>query len=124
MAKYNELFAPGDQLSMEERIAAMIFACTSAGKETAANLGRSILQAVLEKFRPDLFTEIGLRHPRDNWASDTLQFPRFIEEAQAAGAFTKRVIADMSDSMDLSKQDIQELLDRAADTWEIIKQHT
>jgi len=59
--------------------------------------------------------------PDANWAKDTIQFPRFIEEAQAAGAFTDDVIDRMSASMDLTREQVQELMDRAASTWEMIK---
>ena len=55
------------------------------------------------------------------WHDDALQFPRFIEEAQAAGAFTEAVIKDMALSMDLEISQVHELLDRAARKWEEIK---
>lgn len=43
---------------------------------------------------------------KNNWDNDAIQFPRLIEEAQAAGAFTPQVIADMADSMDLGVDNV------------------
>jgi len=59
--------------------------------------------------------------PREPWLDDSIQFPRLIEEAQAAGAFTNEVLHDMADSMDLKIPEIQELLNRAMHRWEGIK---
>lgn len=56
------------------------------------------------------------------WARDDLQFPRLIEEAQAAGAFTEEVMADMCESMDLTHGELVSLLDRARMQWERIKE--
>jgi hypothetical protein len=61
------------------------------------------------------------KDPQKNWENDEIQFPRLIEEAQAAGAFTAEVIDDMAKAMDLPHEDIEELLERAADKWEAIK---
>lgn len=55
------------------------------------------------------------------WKNNSIQFPRVIEEAQAAGAFTGEVIAEMAESMDLEVKEVHELLDRARKTWEDIK---
>jgi hypothetical protein len=57
----------------------------------------------------------------DNWENNSIQFPRLIEEAQAAGAFTTEVIAEMADSMDLETHEVHELLVRAQRAWEQIK---
>lgn len=60
----------------------------------------------------------------NNWDNDAIQFPRLIEEAQAAGAFTKEVVADMAISMDLEPEQVEELMDRATSKWEEIKNST
>lgn len=52
-----------------------------------------------------------------NWENNSIQFPRLIEEAQAAGAFTNEVLHDMADSMDLPISDIHELMERARVVW-------
>ncbi len=55
---------------------------------------------------------------KTNWNDNSIQFPRLIEEAQAAGAFTNEVIHAMADSMDLTPQEIYEILERARKKWE------
>lgn len=57
----------------------------------------------------------------ENWNNDSIQFPRLIDELEAAGAFTKQVYEDLSASMDLSKREISELISRAQNEWERIK---
>jgi hypothetical protein len=56
---YNDTLSPADQVDMEEQIASMIFYEdeVETDEETANCLGRAILHMVLEKFRPDFFTE-------------------------------------------------------------------
>jgi len=58
------------------------------------------------------------------WKNNAIQFPRLIAEAEAAGAFTDQVLADMATSMDLSVGEIAELLGRASDEWDEIKKRT
>ena len=53
----------------------------------------------------------------NNWKNNRIQFPRFIEEAQAAGAFTPEVLGKMAESMDLEVEDLYEILDRAQAEW-------
>lgn len=57
----------------------------------------------------------------ENWERDDMQFPRVIEEAQAAGAFTEEVLDAMCASMDLERPDLEGLLDRARVVWEDLK---
>ena len=49
---------------------------------------------------------------KPNWDNNAIQFPRLIEEAQAAGAFTPEVIKSMADSMDLTIYQVQVLMER------------
>lgn len=52
---YVETFDADEQISAEEQIAAIIFeGADSIDEETAGELGRTILLAVLTRFRPDL----------------------------------------------------------------------
>ena len=62
------------------------------------------------------------KDPNKNWANNAIQFPRFIEEAQAAGAFTPEVLDAMALSMDLDRKQVEELMDRAATLWEDVKE--
>jgi len=55
------------------------------------------------------------------WNNDSLQFPRFIAEAEAAGAFKPSIIRNMAESMDLQEKDVVELIDRAQAKWDYFK---
>lgn len=54
------------------------------------------------------------------WDDNTKQFPRFIAEAEAAGAFTPEVLSMMAESMDLDADEVCEIIDRAQETWALI----
>lgn len=53
-----------------------------------------------------------------HWLNNGHQYPRLIEELQAAGAFTPAVMEALAKSMDLQESDIQELIERARNDWE------
>lgn len=54
--KYNDNLDPDDQLSLEERIAAILYDFgRPLYEEDCQELGQKVLYMVLEKFRPDLF---------------------------------------------------------------------
>lgn len=55
------------------------------------------------------------------WDDDELQFARLINEAELSGAFTHEVVQDLQTSMDLTEDDIHELLDRAQRTFDMAK---
>lgn len=57
----------------------------------------------------------------ETWTNNEIQFPRFIAEAQMAGAFTDEVLKDMATSMDLKMQYVCDLMDRACDVWDEVK---
>lgn len=61
---------------------------------------------------------------KDLWKDNSIQFPRFIAEAEAAGAFTYPVLSDMADSMNLTVREVTEIIDRAQAEWEKIKKKT
>lgn len=56
------------------------------------------------------------------WEDDFTQFARLIAEFNAAGAPSSRQIKTMMESMDLSMEDIHELMDRAEAAWFKIKE--
>jgi hypothetical protein len=56
------------------------------------------------------------------WENDNIQFPRFLAELEAVGAFTPEVYKSLEDSMDLTPDEISELINRAQVGWEHIKQ--
>lgn len=56
------------------------------------------------------------------WSNNAIQFPRLLAELEAAGAFTSGVMADLRDSMDLSTEDINGLMERANRSWERSKE--
>lgn len=57
---------------------------------------------------------------RDLWSRDDVQFPRLLAEIKAAG-LTNDQLQLLKASMDLSSEAIQELFDRAEESWERIK---
>lgn len=61
---------------------------------------------------------------KSNWERNEYQFPRFIAEAEAAGAFTTEVIDGMAESMDLESYQVCELIIRAKMEWTKIKTKT
>ena len=56
------------------------------------------------------------------WNNNLIQFARFIAEGDFAGAFTKKIIYKMADSMDLDSVDVLEILGRAHQKFDKIKQ--
>ena len=54
------------------------------------------------------------------WEIDEAQFPRLLSEIKAVG-LTPEQMDDLSVSMDLSKEGIHELLDRAEEAFEVMK---
>ncbi len=65
-------------------------------------------RAALKSAQPHAATS-----PASKWEDNAIQFPRLIEEAQAAGAFTPEVLAAMGESMDLRLDGIRDILERA-----------
>lgn len=64
--------------------------------------------------------------PDDNWKNDSIQFPRLIAEMEAAGFFTQQheLLSLLCQSMDLDLHQIHEIVDRAQQQWDAIKQQT
>jgi hypothetical protein len=60
-------------------------------------------------------------HSRDLWEIDEVQFPRLLAEIKAVG-LTPDQVNCLRASMDLSKEEIHELLDRAEDAFETMKE--
>ena len=55
--------------------------------------------------------------PDDRWAADAIQFPRLLAELRAVG-LTGEQYAGLSESMDLTRDQIDELLERAETAWQ------
>ena len=65
------------------------------------------------------------RHPNVNWRDNSIQFPRLISELQAAGALDDRDMMDaLCLSMDLTEEQVFEIVGRADKQWEAIKAAT
>lgn len=52
------------------------------------------------------------------WDNNELQFARLISEIEAAGGFTEQLVQDLCASMNLEKDRITQLIDRAALHWD------
>jgi hypothetical protein len=55
------------------------------------------------------------------WEDNSIQFPRLLAEIKAVGLTAKQV-ADLCKSMDISSNDLHELLDRAEEEFERLKE--
>jgi hypothetical protein len=75
--------------------------------------------------------------PQVNWDNDAIQFPRLIAEMEAAGFFAlptedehtvasevNPIVEAVCDSMDITYAQLVELIDRAQESWDIIKART
>ena len=58
-----------------------------------------------------------------NWKRNEIQFPRLIAELEAAGAFTGPVMDTLMESMDLTADQLDDLVSRSQDQWDQIKRH-
>lgn len=57
-----------------------------------------------------------------NWENDAIQFPRLISEMQAQGVFALPGVVDsLCSEMDISKDEVCGLIDRAEQAWEDVK---
>jgi hypothetical protein len=56
-----------------------------------------------------------------NWLNNNIQFPRLIAELEAAGAFTPNILSKLCVEMDLTEDEIGEIVDRAQMEWERLK---
>lgn len=54
------------------------------------------------------------------WQDNSIQFPRLIAELDAVGAFTPEVMFALQEAMDLSADEVGELIERANAAWETI----
>ena len=64
--------------------------------------------------------EIADNQPMTAWDVDAIQFPRLLAEIQAAVQFSDDDWAALAESMDLTREDIVELFDRAVRTGDAI----
>jgi hypothetical protein len=64
------------------------------------------------------------KNPNKNWENNAIQFPRLIAELEALGVFSLGVIKGLSEEMDLTVNEICNLIDRAQSEWDAIKKQT
>lgn len=60
---------------------------------------------------------------KDLWNDNKLQFPRLISETDMAGGFSKELMNDLCESMDLTILEIHALIDRATKEFDKIKKN-
>lgn len=58
---------------------------------------------------------------KGNWENNDIQFPRLIAEAEAVGAFPGRILKALAKEMDLVVEEVGEIIDRAQNEWQRIK---
>lgn len=59
--------------------------------------------------------------PENKWEMNTIQFPRLLAEIRAIG-LTKLQYADLEESMDCSRNSLDELFERAEAEWNLLKE--
>jgi hypothetical protein len=70
--------------------------------------------------RPRIFRDEVL-----NWSNDAIQFPRLIAEMMAAGFFAdEELVAELLASMDLNRESLDHVVDRAQAVWDDVKART
>lgn len=62
--------------------------------------------------------------PETNWKNDAIQFPRLIAEMEALGLLAGAQLTPIIESMDLTRAQLGEIVDRAQKTWDAIKAQT
>lgn len=62
--------------------------------------------------------------PGDNWKNDDIQFPRLLSEMYATLELCDEQWEDLCTSMDLSREQILEVFERADAVWQSIKERT
>ena len=55
------------------------------------------------------------------WEKNKVQFPRLLAEIRAVG-LTQKQYADLCSSMNLEKDDVDALFERAEQEWELVKE--
>jgi len=58
---------------------------------------------------------------QENWENDSIQFARLIDELEAVGGFTNEIVEDLCASMDLERDELFEIVERAQKVWDDIK---
>jgi hypothetical protein len=61
---------------------------------------------------------------KDVWKDNSIQFPRLIAEIVATVDINAETWQNLCDSMDLTTDELNELFDRAQESWEKIKGKT
>ena len=57
----------------------------------------------------------------NKWENNAIQFPRLIAELETTGAFKPSVVKALCDEMDLTKDELFELIERAQSEWDSMK---
>ena len=63
-------------------------------------------------------------NPEVNWRNDAIQFPRLLAEIAACVRLTQRMWEDLSATTDLTRDQLEDIFDRATTTWDDIKSRT
>lgn len=63
------------------------------------------------------------KSPKVNWENNNIQFPRMLAELRANG-LTSEQYEFLNESMDLDREQVDEILERAEVVWQEIKDAT
>lgn len=58
----------------------------------------------------------------ENWKNNQLQYPRLIAEMEAAGVFDREMLSTLTEEMDLTSDEVMDLVGRAQKDWDRTKQ--
>lgn len=63
------------------------------------------------------------KNPETNWNNDNIQFPRLLAELRAIG-LTPEQYEFLNESMDVDREQVDEILERSEVVWQEIKDAT
>ena len=61
------------------------------------------------------------KDPNKNWKNNAIQFARLIAELASAGGFTEEVSEYLCESMDVTMDELDDIVSRAQEEWDKIK---
>lgn len=60
------------------------------------------------------------KNPDKNWENNDIQFPRLLNELNATGFMTAEIEKQLLDEMDITREELDQLFERARQVWDEI----